>query len=121
MKTLVTKQFRFEAAHSLPHHDGKCKNLHGHSYLLEVTVSGDIQTSGSKEGMVIDFGDLSRVVEKHIISKWDHQYLNDTVPFVTTAENLAGECFKILTSAGLPVERVKLWETAKAYVEVVRG
>ena len=120
MKTFVTKQFRFESAHSLPHHDGKCKNLHGHSYLLEVTVSGDIQTSGPKAGMVIDFSDLSKVVEEHIISKWDHQYLNDIVSFVTTAENLAGETFRILTAAGLAVEKVRLWETARAYVEVVR-
>jgi 6-pyruvoyltetrahydropterin/6-carboxytetrahydropterin synthase len=121
MKTLVTKQFRFESAHRLPHHDGKCKNLHGHSYLLEVTVSGDIQTAGAKEGMVIDFGDVSKIVEKLIISKWDHQYLNDILPFVTTAENLARECFIILTNAGLSIDRVKLWETSKAYVEVVRG
>ena len=118
--TTITKQFKFEAAHSLPNHDGKCKNLHGHSYLLEVTVSGEKHTSGSKEGMIIDFGDMSKIVEDNIISKWDHQFLNDILPFTTTAENLAEECFKVLEKTGLQVEKVKLWETFKAFAEVVR-
>lgn len=120
MKTTLTKQFKFEAAHSLPNHDGKCRNLHGHSYVLEVTVSGEKHTSGPKEGMVVDFADISKIVNEHIINKWDHQFLNDVVPFVTTAENLAEECFKILEIKGLQVERIKLWETAKSFVEVVK-
>lgn len=120
MKTTVTKQFRFEAAHSLPNHDGKCKNLHGHSYLLEVTVSGEKHKSGSKEGMIIDFTDMSKIVEENIISKWDHQFLNNTLPFVTTVENLAEECFKILETNGLNVENIKLWETSKAFAEVTK-
>ncbi len=120
MKTTVTKQFRFEAAHTLPNHNGKCKNLHGHSYLLEVTVSGEKQISGPQEGMIIDFGDMTKIVEEHIVKKWDHQFLNDILPFVTTAENLAEECFKILTEQGLQVERIKLWETSKAFAEVTK-
>ncbi len=120
MKTSITKQFKFEAAHFLPHHDGKCKNLHGHSYILEVTVSGPIQQQGSKEGMVMDFSDLSEVVESEIISKLDHKFLNDVVPFVTTAENLATECFKRIEAKGVNVTKVKLWETSKSFVEVCR-
>ena len=120
MKISVTKQFRFEAAHSLPGHDGKCKNLHGHSYVLEVTVSGPVATSGPKEGMVMDFADLSKIVDEEIISQWDHQYLNDILPFATTAENLAAESFRRLQAKGLPVIKVKLWETSKSFAEVVQ-
>jgi len=120
MKTTVTKQFRFEAAHSLPNHDGKCKNIHGHSYLLEVTVSGTKHTSGPKEGMIVDFNDVSKIVEENIINKWDHHFLNEILPFVTTVENLAEECFKILESKELQIESIKLWETSKAYAEVTK-
>ncbi len=118
MKTSITKQFRFEAAHFLPNHDGKCARLHGHSYLLEITVSGSIQTTGPQEGMIMDFSHLSQVVDEHITSQWDHQLLNDLLDFPTTAENLAQECFVRLEHAGIPVSKVRLWETAKAYAEV---
>ena len=121
MKTKLTKQFKFEAAHSLPNHDGKCKNLHGHSYILEVTVSGEKHISGPKEGMIIDFSDLSKIVEENIINKWDHQFLNEILPFTTTAENLAEECFKILEHNNLQVEKIKLWETSKSFVEVSKN
>ena len=118
MKTSITKQFRFEAAHSLPNHDGKCKNLHGHSYLLEVTISGEILKEGPKEGMIMDFADLSKIVENEIINPWDHQFLNNIVPFMTTAENLAQECFHRLQIQNLNVSRIRLWETSKCFVEV---
>jgi len=120
MNTSITKQFKFEAAHSLPNHDGKCKNLHGHSYLLEVTVSGPIVTDGPQEGMVMDFAKLSEIVDREIINQWDHQFLNDLLPFSTTAEHLANECFTRLEKAGLPISAIKLWETAKSFVEVTK-
>lgn len=120
MKTSITKQFKFEAAHSLPNHDGKCKNLHGHSYVLEVTVSGPIILDGPKEGMIFDFAELSKIVDKEIVSQWDHQFLNDILPFVTTAENLANECFKRIESTGVNITKIKLWETAKSFVEVCK-
>ena len=118
MKTSITKQFKFEAAHSPPNHDGKCRNLHGHSYVLEVTVSGEIIQGGIKDGMVMDFADLSEIVECEIISQWDHQFLNDILPFTTTAENLATECFQRIEAKGVNVTKIKLWETAKSFVEV---
>ena len=118
MDTSITKQFRFEAAHTLPKHDGKCKDLHGHSYLLEVTITGDIQSAGPKEGMIMDFTDVSVIVDREIISQWDHKFLNDLVSFTTTAENLANEIFARLDKY-LPITKGKLWETSKAYVEVV--
>lgn len=118
MKTVIVKRFTFEAAHKIPHHTGKCKNIHGHSYVLEVSVSGEVQTSGNEEGMVMDFKTLSEVVDREIINQWDHHYLNDIVSFTPTAELLAQECFRRIKNAGISVCKVKLWETAKCFVEV---
>ncbi len=118
MKTSITKRFAFESAHSIPHHPGKCKNLHGHSYILEVTVTGPIQTSGPEADMVMDFAQISAIVEREIVSQWDHQFLNDILPFVTTAENLATEAWQRLVQAGLPISHIRLYETAKCWVDI---
>ena len=117
MKIEVTKKFTFEAAHSLPKHDGKCKGVHGHSYILEVTISGEIIKDGPKEGMVMDFGDLKAIVNAEILSKWDHAYLNDIVPFTPTLENLSAEAFTILKKH-LPISKIKMWETATSFAEI---
>lgn len=69
----ITKIFTFDAAHALTHYYGKCERFHGHTYTLHVTVEGPIQ----KNGMVVDFHLLKRVVEKYVIDKVDHQNLND--------------------------------------------
>ena len=118
MKTSITKSFFFEAAHQLKNHDGKCANLHGHSYRFDVTVAGSLITNGSSEGMVIDFADLSKKVNDEIIEKWDHPFLNDLVTFPTTAELLAKEIFSKLKDSGLNVIKVCLWETSKSYATV---
>ncbi len=68
----VTKEFRFEAAHSISNHEGMCRNIHGHSYVLEVSVSGN---RSSKSNMVIDFKDLRRVIEQQVIKEYDHALL----------------------------------------------
>ncbi len=74
MKIRITKHFDFEAAHALPGYDGKCKNIHGHSYQLYVTVIGKpIQdNTHPKNGMVLDFGDLKHIVNTEIVSIFDH-------------------------------------------------
>lgn len=118
MRTSITKSFTFEAAHKLPKHNGKCARLHGHSYRLEVAVAGKLISEGSSEGMVIDFSDLSKIVEKEIIEQWDHQFLNDLLGFSTTAELLASEIFYRLKNANLSVIKVRLWETSKAFATV---
>ncbi len=79
----ITKIFKFETAHSLPGYDGLCKNIHGHSYELQVTVAGypkeDI--SHPKAGMVMDFGDLKKIVRNTIVDKFDHSLvLRSDVP-----------------------------------------
>ena len=74
MKIRVTKEFDFEMAHALDGHDGKCHNIHGHTYQLSVTFTGDpIDAPGEpKDGMVIDFSDLKKIVKSDIIDRFDH-------------------------------------------------
>ncbi|PKP20938.1 MAG: 6-carboxytetrahydropterin synthase QueD [Bacteroidetes bacterium HGW-Bacteroidetes-21] len=73
-KIRLTKEFRWEMAHALWNYDGLCKNIHGHSYILQVTVIGEpISDPNSKKlGMVIDFGDLKKIVNKVIVDIMDH-------------------------------------------------
>ncbi|TND03680.1 MAG: 6-pyruvoyl tetrahydrobiopterin synthase [Bacteroidetes bacterium] len=69
----ITRIFRFEAAHALFHHTGACRNIHGHSYVLEVSVAGEPQQApGSSEGMVMDFAGLKEIVNTEIINGFDH-------------------------------------------------
>jgi 6-pyruvoyltetrahydropterin/6-carboxytetrahydropterin synthase len=113
VQTRVTRAFSFEAAHQLDWHSGACKNLHGHSYRLEVTVSGALDDNG----IVIDFADLSEVVQRDVIDVFDHTYLNDLLPN-PTAELIAHDIWTRLGAAGLVLDRVVLWETANSSVEI---
>ncbi|MFA5973590.1 MAG: 6-carboxytetrahydropterin synthase [Lentimicrobiaceae bacterium] len=75
MQTIrLTKEFKFEMAHALKGYDGLCRNIHGHSYELLVTVTGIpvSDTASTKLGMVMDFGDLKKIVRKSIIDEFDH-------------------------------------------------
>ncbi len=119
----ITKIFRFEAAHNLPGHRGKCAHLHGHSYRLEVTLSGPIKDDPgqSDHGMVMDFGDLSGIVRASILERLDHSMLNEVTKIHTTAENLAHWIWDNLVTAGLPNQllyRIRLWETDSSFVEI---
>ncbi len=123
----VTKIFKFDAAHFLPEHKGKCADIHGHTYRLEVTVArtdGDVLASGSSAGMVLDFGDLKEIVQREIIEKVDHKMLNDVLPFRTTAENMVVYFYEVLEQQlallGVEVLKLKLWETQTSYAEVVK-
>ncbi len=85
--------FSFEAGHALHGYDGKCKNLHGHSYHLEVTVIGTpiADTNNVKHGMVIDFGDLKKIVKEDIVDVFDHSMVfNKNTPHVDMANDLKG-------------------------------
>lgn len=76
----LRKEFRFEAAHKLAHHDGKCARLHGHSWKLVVEVAGaKLQADGPKRGMLMDFGDLKAAVAPLVEGYLDHHYLNETL------------------------------------------
>ncbi|WPR72427.1 6-carboxytetrahydropterin synthase [Flavobacterium sp. NG2] len=87
----ITKQFSFETGHALYGYDGKCKNVHGHSYKLSVTVMGRPITDRShvKFGMVIDFSDLKKIVKEEIVDQFDHATVfNETTPHIELAKEL---------------------------------
>lgn len=122
---LLTKHVHFEAAHLLAGHQGKCANLHGHSYRLEVSVRGPIkQAPGqSDDGMVMDFQELSAIIQQSILNRLDHQFLNDVIGVRSTAENLACWIWDALLEGGLAPDmlyRVRLWETATTSVEITQ-
>lgn len=90
-KIRITKQFTFETGHALYGYDGKCKNVHGHSYKLSVTVIGEPITDPTnvKFGMVIDFGDLKKIVKEDIVDVFDHATVfNQNTPHVELAAEL---------------------------------
>ena len=90
-KIRITKQFSFETGHALYGYDGKCKNVHGHSYKLSVTVIGSPITdrSNAKFGMVIDFSDLKKIVKEEIVDQFDHaSVFNETTPHIELANEL---------------------------------
>ena len=118
----IVKVFKFEAAHSLSNHPGKCKNLHGHSYKLEVEVTGPIN---EYSGMVVDFDILSDLVKRVIIDNVDHQFLNDIYPNMhTTAENLVSRFMRELRKQFKAdeflwaIDKLRLWETETCYAEI---
>ncbi len=90
-KIRITKQFNFETGHALYGYDGKCRNVHGHSYKLSVTVIGNpiTDTNHVKLGMVIDFGDLKKIVKEEIVDQFDHATVfNKNTPHVELAKEL---------------------------------
>lgn len=90
-KIRITKQFNFETGHALYGYDGKCKNVHGHSYKLSVTVIGRpiTDTNNVKYGMVIDFGDLKKIVKEQIVDVFDHATVfNKNTPHIELANEL---------------------------------
>ncbi len=138
----LTKEFTFESAHALEGYDGACREIHGHSYRLFVTVKGEPcqDTSNPKCGMVIDFGDLKRIVNEQIISRLDHSFVMRRTPssqaltqtmsaqfsnvilvdYQPTCENMLTE-FAALIAPQLPhgvtLHSLKLHETASSFAE----
>lgn len=95
----VTKSFNFETAHALYGYDGKCKNIHGHSYKLFVTVKGKPieDVSNPKFGMVIDFGDIKKIVKSKVVDWFDHAILlNQNSPHQQLGEQLIAEGHKVI-------------------------
>lgn len=111
----VCKVMEFEAAHKLPNYDGDCKRLHGHSYKVEVEVSGLVKS----DGMVMDLKILKENM-KYAVDMLDHSYLNDMIP-TPTAENIVGWLLvsmeRYLHVESVEISRIKLWETSNSYVE----
>ena len=145
-KISVTKEFTFDMAHALFNYDGPCKNIHGHTYRLQVTVSGypNQDTGNPKQGMVIDFGDFKNIVKDKIIDKYDHALvLNEItagkfgerikglsekvyfVPFQPTCENMLlnikNELSIALDTDNMELQAVRLYETPGSWAEWSRN
>jgi 6-pyruvoyltetrahydropterin/6-carboxytetrahydropterin synthase len=131
----VTKTIRFDAAHILTNHQGLCKNLHGHTYRVDVSVT---QGDGDTSDMVIDFKDLKRIASEVVCERFDHAFIYNTesagereiaavvekngmrtvaIPFRSTAENLARMFYRELKVRIPGLSAVKVWETAESCAE----
>jgi 6-pyruvoyltetrahydropterin/6-carboxytetrahydropterin synthase len=107
----IRKHFRFEAAHVLPHHPGKCSRMHGHSYRLDVAIRGPIQTDGPARGMIEDFDRIKRIVRERVVDILDHRSLNDLIEN-PTAEHIAMWIWRTLENHLNGLDELVLWETA---------
>jgi len=125
MEITVVKEFTFDAAHFLPNHPGKCKNMHGHTYKLQIGLKGKIYPD---TGMVLDFGHIKTYVQDFIIDIMDHKLLNDITPgnnFPTeqpTAERMVVWIVQVLKGL-FPIANteklsfVRLYETPTSWAE----
>lgn len=144
---LITTRLEFDAGHRIPSHKSQCRNLHGHRYAIEITLTGDIiqQEGASENGMVMDFSDVKAIARSAVVEPWDHAFLvykddievrrfleslpnHKTVVMenVPTAENMAAEAFRILKNCyqdsygnHLKLERVRLYETPNSWADAV--
>ncbi len=133
--TTVTKTVKFDAAHVLTNHHGLCKNLHGHTYRVDISVS---QGESEENDMVIDFKDLKAIAGEVICERFDHAFIFNTespgeceiaevvkkngmrtvaIPFRSTAENLSMLFYRDLKSRISGLSSVKVWETADSCAE----
>ncbi len=115
-KIRITKQFDFETGHALYGYDGKCRNVHGHSYKLSVTVIGVpiSDTSNVKYGMVIDFKDLKLIVQEEIVDKFDHATVfNRNTPHIELAQELEQRGHSVILVDYQPTSEMMLVDFAK--------
>ncbi len=110
----VSVEETFAAGHALRNYRGKCENVHGHNYRVQVTVEGEELNS---IGLLVDFGDLKKLI-RTIVGRLDHQFLNDLAPFDAinpSAENMARYFYDEITGGleipGPRIREVKIWET----------
>jgi len=125
-RVLVSKEFTFDSAHHLHCYEGQCQNLHGHTYRLQVAMSGYTDY----RGLTIDFSDMKRIVKQCVIERLDHQYLNEVLPLMnTTAENMVVWIYEQLETElieqklvpAIRLEEIRLWETPTSYAAVSRA
>ncbi|MDR2924575.1 MAG: 6-carboxytetrahydropterin synthase QueD [Azoarcus sp.] len=141
----ITRRLEFDAGHRIPDHGSQCKHLHGHRYVIEISLEGKVINApgNAANGMVMDFGEIKRIAWEKVVSQWDHAFLvwredapvleflmslpdHKTVIFdaVPTVENLAAAAFRILDAAyrntcgnALRLERVRLFETPNCWAD----
>jgi len=138
-KIRITKEFKFEMAHALFGYDGLCKNIHGHSYRLWVTIIGKVleEENHVKNGMVLDFSLLKKIVKPEIVDKYDHSLVLNAnsphanidfsafekvflLPYQPTSENLVYDFVKVIKEKlpkNVDLYKVILSETANSYAE----
>ncbi|KNE76316.1 6-carboxytetrahydropterin synthase Queuosine biosynthesis QueD, PTPS-I [Candidatus Burkholderia crenata] len=142
----ITRKLEFDAGHRIPDYRSQCRNLHGHRYVLEITLQGElVETEGAPDrGMVMDFADVKALAMEHLVNKWDHAFIvyerdevvrsflekmadHKTVVLdrIPTVENLAAEAFRILSGVynghygvDLKLKRVRLYETPNCWADV---
>ena len=107
---IIGREFSFDAAHKLDWYNGKCKNLHGHTYKLIVLVKGDL----NENGIIIDFKELDDIVKKEVMDILDHSYLNEVIKN-PTAENICVWIWDKLKNKIIGLYEIKLWETADSF------
>jgi 6-pyruvoyltetrahydropterin/6-carboxytetrahydropterin synthase len=143
----ITRRLEFDAGHRLPNHQSRCRNIHGHRYALEITLSSEVvhEEGAADDGMVMDLTDVKRIAQERLVDTWDHAFLayrgdkvvvdflatlpgHKTVILdrVPTAENLAQIAFDILKDAyhdrfghTLRLTRVRLFETPNCWADAV--
>lgn len=139
----LTKIFHFEAAHALKGYDGRCRNIHGHSYEMRVTIKGNpiMDDNNPKNGMVMDFGDLKNIVNEEIINHYDHAFIINhqmpeefieevkrhydriiIVPFQPTTEMMLIDFSKKIKKRlpeGIQLVKILLKETEGSYAELI--
>ncbi|HOS85346.1 MAG TPA: 6-carboxytetrahydropterin synthase [Bacteroidales bacterium] len=137
----ISKEFVFDMAHALHKYDGLCKNIHGHTYKLQVTLRGPINTDedSTKLGMVLDFSELKRIVKIPIVDKFDHALAVNTrhgmdvdvkhyqeegkfieLPFQPTCENLVVYFAEIIQKelpSHVDLYSLRLYETPTSWGE----
>jgi 6-pyruvoyltetrahydropterin/6-carboxytetrahydropterin synthase len=142
----ITRKLEFDAGHRIPDHNSQCRNLHGHRYVLEVTLTGQVvdHDGQADNGMIMDFSDVKALAKENLVDLWDHAFLVyakdlkvkeflDSLPDhktvvldrVPTVENLARIAFDILKAVyrdryatGLSLSKIKLYETPNCWAEV---
>ncbi|SFL30198.1 6-pyruvoyltetrahydropterin/6-carboxytetrahydropterin synthase [Nitrosomonas aestuarii] len=146
---LITRKLEFDAGHRISTHNSQCRHLHGHRYVIEITLSGNIisEKGVAQQGMVMDFSEVKRIAKSALVDKWDHAFLvySGDAPVMEflqslkdhktvvldvqpTAENLAVIAFGILDEAyqdiygnHLQLEQVRLFETPNCWADAIRG
>ncbi len=142
----ITRKLEFDAGHRIPDHKSQCRNLHGHRYTLELTLTGEVidVEGNSDNGMIMDFSDVKTLAKEHLIDVWDHAFLvyekddkvreflaslpgHKTVVIdrIPTVENLARTAFDILNAVfrdrygtGLRLQKLVLHETPNCWAEI---
>ena len=109
----LRKKFKFESAHKLERHDGKCANLHGHSWIGWVEIKSEtLHDTGPKEGMVMDYTDVKMALKPMVENYLDHHYLNETLDMdMPTSEKVAQWIFSHLASKLPDLVAIEIEET----------